>query len=351
MKKLKLLSVVLMLSILATSNITSAVVEPKKANTSKLHEGPMMLTEYNSRPSMELKSGGTVIKPEAIQGVMTPPLIASFPDFDTNVLNTKGSVIAELNIDVNSNTNTDILGHELEIYVFTYNYMDPIRTLLHTAEIPTHIFTATDETFPATFTNVKLPYTGLNGIAIYIYDTVSGDYCYAIDQTQTYYAELFVDKLIPVYRFWNLRIGGHFFTASKGEKDSIIEKYPHIWDYEGIAFYVSSLNKGDCIEAIGLDDVYRFWSQQKQHHFYTISEKEKNSIIANYPDYIWAFERSAFCASKPMQFTNQAPVYRFWSDAFQSHFFTINEVSKDKMIAKYPDRIWKYEGVAYFAVK
>jgi hypothetical protein len=35
--------------------------------------------------------------------------------------------------------------------------------------------------------------------------------------------------------------------------------------------------------------VYRFWSQVLECHFYTVSEEEEDNLIKNYP-HIWTFE-------------------------------------------------------------
>jgi archaellum component FlaF (FlaF/FlaG flagellin family) len=43
-----------------------------------------------------------------------------------------------------------------------------------------------------------------------------------------------------------------------------------------------------------------------------------------------------------------APVYRFWSDVYGHHFYTISEAEKNYVIATWPDR-WRYEGPVYYA--
>jgi hypothetical protein len=41
------------------------------------------------------------------------------------------------------------------------------------------------------------------------------------------------------------------------------------------------------------------------------------------------------------------PVYRFWSDQMQGHFYTASNQEKENIIATWPD-IWSFEGVAYY---
>jgi len=44
-----------------------------------------------------------------------------------------------------------------------------------------------------------------------------------------------------------------------------------------------------------------------------------------------------------------SPVYRFWSDTQQAHFYTIDEEEKEYVIATYPENVWRYEGIAFYA--
>jgi hypothetical protein len=40
----------------------------------------------------------------------------------------------------------------------------------------------------------------------------------------------------PVYRFWSPYSGSHFYTISQAERDYVIATWPDYWDYEGVAF-------------------------------------------------------------------------------------------------------------------
>lgn len=116
--------------------------------------------------------------------------------------------------------------------------------------------------------------------------------------------------------------------------------FVHDYSYEGEAFFTVTASAPENLP------VFRFWSDQKQGHFYTISESEKNYIIANYPENVWRYEGIAYYAF-PSQVANSSPVYRFWSDAKQGHFFTMSETEKNSIIAN--DHSWSYEGIAYYA--
>lgn len=148
---------------------------------------------------------------------------------------------------------------------------------------------------------------------------------------------------VPVYRFWSPVMSKHFFTTSEREKDSLIEEGEGLWSPEGVAFYAFMADEDpNCLP------VYRFWSESLGVYFYTITETEKDKLREQYSA-VWSYEGPAFYAypvdNEP---SDAVPVYRFWSGSFGYHFFTISEKEKDKLIADYPD-VWAYEGVAWYA--
>jgi hypothetical protein len=97
--------------------------------------------------------------------------------------------------------------------------------------------------------------------------------------------------LAPVYRFWSDKFSGHFYTISETEKDKLLEKYADTWTYEGIAFYAYPPES----QVAGTKPVYRFWSANLGRHFYSMSETEKDKLIEKYA-HVWAFEGIAWYA-------------------------------------------------------
>ncbi len=124
-----------------------------------------------------------------------------------------------------------------------------------------------------------------------------------------------------------------------------IEDPPAVaWD---LAFELLT-NQGTPGRDPDLAPVYRFWSDKFKSHFYTISETEKNKLIETYSD-AWTYEGVAFYAYPPdRQPTAAKPVYRFWSAKLGYHFYSISEREKDKLLRDYPD-VWTFEGVAWYA--
>jgi len=78
----------------------------------------------------------------------------------------------------------------------------------------------------------------------------------------------------PLYRFLNLKTGVYFYTASEAEEASILANLSNVFRLEGIAYKVSLTAK------TGASPVYRFFNLHNGSHFYTISEAEKNNVIA-----------------------------------------------------------------------
>ena len=90
-----------------------------------------------------------------------------------------------------------------------------------------------------------------------------------------------------VHRFWSNRYRGHFFTISEPETDHVYANLSRDWSYEGVAYYVYP------DASAGGAPVYRFWSNRYKHHFFTVSEAEKDNIVANLSS-DWSYEGIAF---------------------------------------------------------
>jgi predicted phosphodiesterase len=147
----------------------------------------------------------------------------------------------------------------------------------------------------------------------------------------------------PVYRFWSPVLGSHFYTLDEAEKARVLSQWPGVWTYEGIAFRAFASSTAD-----GTMPVYRFWSLVSGGHFYTLDEAEKAWVLSRYPD-VWAYEGIAFYAyaagSGP---EGTMPVYRFWSAGLGDHFYTIGDTERFQVVSGYAG-VWDDEGVAWCA--
>jgi len=139
-----------------------------------------------------------------------------------------------------------------------------------------------------------------------------------------------------IYRFWSQEYNAHFYTISSIERDRIIAQDPN-WHFEGRAF------KAFANTLALAQPVYRFWSPEYRAHFYTISQSERDAVIANDPQ--WTYEGIGWYAyQQPAD--SVMPVYRFWSQEYKAHFYTVRDTERDHIIEN--DPFWIFEGVVYY---
>lgn len=144
--------------------------------------------------------------------------------------------------------------------------------------------------------------------------------------------------IYPIYRFWNNTARHHFYTISETEKDFVIANY-HEWAYEGVGFFASPAAHPD------LSPVYRFWSDRYRGHFYTISGTEKDYVIANL-SHDWTYEGVAYyAATTPV--LDAMGLFRFWSNNYRGHFYTTSAAERDYVIGNL-SHDWAYEGTGYY---
>ena len=145
--------------------------------------------------------------------------------------------------------------------------------------------------------------------------------------------------LSPIFRFWSPVFNGHFFTISESEKDNIVANLSRDWSYEGVAYHAYPILAPSTVP------LYRFWSNRYRGHFFTISESEKDYIVANLSR-DWSYEGIAYYVYRDAS-AGGTPVYRFWSNRYKHHFFTMDEAEKNNIIATL-SADWSYEGIAYY---
>jgi len=141
----------------------------------------------------------------------------------------------------------------------------------------------------------------------------------------------------PVFRFYNTKTGTHFYTISQAERDGVIANYPQ-FAYEGAVFYAFTTAQS------GMLPVYRFYNNSLGTHFYTQSETEKNYVIANYP--VFTYEGAVYYAPPGADINGSTALFRFYNTKTGAHFYTTSVSERDHVIATWP---WfEYETVAYY---
>ena len=146
-----------------------------------------------------------------------------------------------------------------------------------------------------------------------------------------------------VFRFYNIKKGVHFYTADEAEKDNTLSKLGKTYKYEGVAYSLNSALGG------GNDTpLYRFYNMKTGVHFYTANETEKASIIANLSR-IFRYEGIAYNVALDASVSGSSPIYRFFNKKNGSHFYTNSEEEKANTINNL-GKTYNYEGIAYYVV-
>lgn len=146
--------------------------------------------------------------------------------------------------------------------------------------------------------------------------------------------------LDPVYRFYNLTNGTHFFTASAEERAMVIARWPRVFQYEGVAYSTEA--------TASAQPLYRFYNKVSASHFYTASAEEANKVAATWP-HVFTPEGRAYSVL-PTGVTGSSAVYRFYNKKAGSHFYTASADERDVVIARWP-HVYQFEGVAFHVAR
>jgi hypothetical protein len=175
--------------------------------------------------------------------------------------------------------------------------------------------------------------------------TATGTYCIRFTNAQwppVLRGSWRVDLACPVYRLYSRPMGTHFYTTDVW-KVIDLSRAPDGWVREGVVFYAYQQGR----QPPDARPVHRFGSVDRDTQFFTIDEAEKDRLINDFSR-VWNYEGIAFYAySLEAHPPTSQPVYRFWSPAVRSHFYTIAETEKDRLVR---DRQWEYEGIAWYAL-
>lgn len=142
----------------------------------------------------------------------------------------------------------------------------------------------------------------------------------------------------PVYRFYNVKNGSHFYTASEAERQTVIRQWSATYTFEGPAYWVNTANP------VNAQPLYRFYNKKNGSHFYTASAEERDGVIAKFAS-TYTFEGPVYSVS--MTAEGGTPMYRFYNKKNGSHFYTISAEERDGVIARHSST-YAYEGVAYY---
>ena len=148
----------------------------------------------------------------------------------------------------------------------------------------------------------------------------------------------------PVYRFWKQSDNTHFYTIKESERLKLINDYSNVYTDEGVAYYAYVKD----LPPAGTLPVYRFWKASDNTHFYTMNESERQKLLNDYSN-VYTPEGVAYYAFLPgQQPTGTLSVYRFWKASDNTHFYTIKESERLKLI-NLLSYVFTYEKMVWYA--
>ena len=115
-------------------------------------------------------------------------------------------------------------------------------------------------------------------------------------------------KTVSLYRYWNPRLGDHFYTTNFRE----LGRGRHGWHFEGIQCKVFPTRQPQTVP------LYRYWNPQIGDHFYTTNFRELGRGRYNY-----RYE-GIQCYVHRRRVTGAIPLYRYWNPRIGDHFYTIS---------------------------
>ena len=131
-------------------------------------------------------------------------------------------------------------------------------------------------------------------------------------------------RTVALYRYWNSRIGDHFYTTNWRELGS--GRYG--WRYEGIQCRILPSRSQGAIP------LYRYWNPGIGDHFYTTNWRELGS-----GRYGWRYEGiQGYVMNRRV--ARSLPLYRYWNSRIGDHFYTTNW--QELGGGRYG---WRYEGI------
>src|SRR5450759_3352672 len=132
-------------------------------------------------------------------------------------------------------------------------------------------------------------------------------------------------NLMPVWRFYNMRNGSHFYTADPAEMARVQATLSSIYRLEGVAYNVNTANPANS------SPLYRFYNVVTGAHFYTADTTERDRLI-NTMAAVYHFDGPAYnvCLTNVAGCTT---VWRFFDVVTGTHFYTADAAEKANVIA------------------
>jgi len=142
-----------------------------------------------------------------------------------------------------------------------------------------------------------------------------------------------------VYRFYNAKLGSHFYTADVIEANSVQNRLYMTLRYEGPA-YIADQTKNST-------PLYRFLNKKNGAHFYTKDVAERDDVRARLAS-AYNYEGEAYKVSDT-DAPGATTVYRFYNKTNGTHFYTADVAERDNVRTNLTAR-YTYEGPAFYVM-
>jgi hypothetical protein len=142
----------------------------------------------------------------------------------------------------------------------------------------------------------------------------------------------------PVYRFYNLRTGTHFYTADPAEKSYMVAVLGATYRLDGVAYTIDTTNPANTTP------LWRFYNVRTGTHFYTADVAEKDRISATMST-TYRLDGPAYDVS--MSAVCSTPVFRFYSPGTGTHFYTADPAEKAALLAS-GSGAYAFDGPAFY---
>jgi hypothetical protein len=141
-----------------------------------------------------------------------------------------------------------------------------------------------------------------------------------------------------VQRFYNKRNGSHFYTADPDEAGRVAATLSHIYSYDGPAYRLNTSNPSN------MRPLYRFYNRRNGSHFYTVDQAERDRVIATLAS-TYSYDGPAYSVSTFQWYSK--PVYRFYNRISGTHFYTA-DLAEATRVGTTLTATYNYEGIGYF---
>jgi hypothetical protein len=151
-----------------------------------------------------------------------------------------------------------------------------------------------------------------------------------------------------VYRFFNMRAGTHFYTASDAEFINTYKNLPQ-FKYDGVAYWIPIGTSDGLYTNTNNLPLYRFFNKKSGVHFYTKNEAEKATVM-NTLSALYTYEGVAYNVTDAVadpDGNSNLPIFRFYVPLRNAHFYTA-DTSEMMGLKSTLSNYYQFEGIGYY---